>query len=179
MNNFYMSSKVSLLSPFNYADWNPKMSTYLKRQCLFDVSISVLSELKSYEEKIDSITNCDRDYGVMCLGMSPNIYHLIGSVEYPFELWKNLDKAFGLQEIEDGAWSEPTSPLYLSLKIYWNLHSLMKSIMMNNFLIHFMFLLPSLIRMLPPSTKPANIEEPSFSVSLESDFSSCDTIDEK
>ena len=45
----------------------------------------------------------------MCLGMSPNIHHLIYSAEYPFELWKNLDKAFGLQEIEDEAWSEPIS----------------------------------------------------------------------
>ena len=44
----------------------------------------------------------------MCLGMSPNIHHLIDSIEYPFELWKNLDKAFGLEEIEDEAWSEPS-----------------------------------------------------------------------
>ena len=43
----------------------------------------------------------------MCLEISPNIHHLIDSAEYPFELWKNLDKAFGLQEIEDEAWSEP------------------------------------------------------------------------
>ena len=42
----------------------------------------------------------------MCLGMSPNIYHLIDSAEFPIELWKILDKAFGLQEIEDEAWSE-------------------------------------------------------------------------
>ena len=91
-----MDSKFPLLSPFNYADWNPKMSAYLKRQCLFDVSISAFSEPESYEEKIDWINNCDRDYGIMFLGMSPNIHHLVDSVEYPFELWKNLDKAFGL-----------------------------------------------------------------------------------
>ena len=75
----------------------------------------------------------------MCLGMDPNIYHLIYFAEYPFELWKNLDKAFGLQEIEDEAWSEPS--IYscsLSLSISWPLHSLMKLIMMNNFLLQFM-----------------------------------------
>ena len=102
-----MDSKFPLLSPFNYADWKPKMNAYLKRQCLFDVSISALSELESYEENIDWLNNCDRSYGIMCLGMSPNIYHLIYSAEFPFELWKSLDKAFGLQEIEDEAWSEP------------------------------------------------------------------------
>ena len=83
------------------------MSTYLKRQCLFDVSIGELSEPESYKENIDWINNCDRDYGIMCLGISPNIHHLIYSVEYPFDLWNNLDKAVGLQEIEDEAWSEP------------------------------------------------------------------------
>ena len=40
--------------------------------------------------------------------MSPNIYHLIDSAEFPFELWQILDKAFGLQEIEDEAWGEPS-----------------------------------------------------------------------
>ena len=91
-----MDFKGPLLSPFNYNDWKPKMSAYMKRQCLFDVSIGALSEPGSYEEKIDWINNCDRVYGIMCLGMSPNIYHLIDSVEFPFELWKILDKAFGL-----------------------------------------------------------------------------------
>ena len=78
-----------------------------KRQCLFEISIGALREPESYEEKIDWKNNCDRAYGIMCLGMSPNIHHLIDYAEYPFELWKNLDKAFGLQEIEDEAWSEP------------------------------------------------------------------------
>ena len=91
------------------------MSAYLKRQCLFDVSIGVLSELESYEEKTDWLNNCDRAYGIMCLGMSPNIHHLIDSVEYPFDLWNKLDKYFGVQEVEDEAWSEPNiSSCYLS-----------------------------------------------------------------
>ena len=90
-----MDLKVPLLSPFNYADWKPKMSAYLKMQCLFDVSIGALSEPETYEEKIDWINNCDIDYGIMCLGISTNIYHLIYSAKYPFELWKNLYKAFG------------------------------------------------------------------------------------
>ena len=79
-----MDSKFPLLSPFNYDDWNPKMSAYLKRQCLFDVSISALSEPQYYREKIDWINNCDRDYSIMCLGMSPNIYYLIDSAKFPF-----------------------------------------------------------------------------------------------
>ena len=44
-----MDSKVPLLSPFNYADWKPKMSAYLKRQCLFDVSIGAYDELMTFD----------------------------------------------------------------------------------------------------------------------------------
>ena len=62
-----MDSKFSLLYPFNYANWLPNMSAYLKRQCLFDVSIGALSEPKSYEENIDWLNNFDRAYGIMCL----------------------------------------------------------------------------------------------------------------
>ena len=79
-----MDSKVPLLSPFTHADWNPKMSAYLKTQRLFDVSIGALSEPKYYEENIDWINNCDRAYGIMCLGMSPNIYHLIDFAKFSF-----------------------------------------------------------------------------------------------
>ena len=96
-----MDSKVPLLSPFNYVDWKPTMSTYLKRQCLFDVSIGALSKLESYEENIYWLNDYDRAYGIMCLAMSPNIHHLIDSVEYPFEIWNNLDKSFGMQEGEE------------------------------------------------------------------------------
>ena len=157
-----MDSKVPLLSPLNDADWKPKMSAYLKRQCLFDVFIGALSELESYEEKIDWLNNCDRDYGIMCLVMSPNIHHLIYSAEYPFELWKNLDKAFGLQEIEDEAWSEPSiSSCSLSQDLL-PLHSLMKLIMMKKFLIQFMFLLPYLIQMLPPLIKKQTLKSHLF-----------------
>ena len=108
MNKFNMDSNVPLLSRFSYVDWKPKMSTYLKMQCLFEMSIGALSEPEYYEENIDWINNCDRANGIVCLGMSLNIHHLIYSVEYPFDLWNNLDKAYGMQEVEDEAWSEPS-----------------------------------------------------------------------
>ena len=174
-----MDSKFPLLSPFNCADWKPKMSAYLKRQCLFDVSIGALSEPESYEEKIDWINNCDRAYGIMCLGMSPNIYHLIDSAEFPFELWKILDKAFGLQEIEDEAWSEPSiSSCSLSQDFLASTFS--DEVDHDEEVSHTVHVAAALFHSNASSfNEEANIEEPSFSVSLEGDFSSCDTIDEK
>ena len=34
-------------------------------------------------------------------------HNLIDSVEYPFELWKIMEKSLGVQEVEDEALSEP------------------------------------------------------------------------
>ena len=76
-------------------------------QCLFDLSIGELNEPESYEEKIDQLNDYDRAYGIMCLAMSLEIHHLIDHVEYPFECWNNLEKSFGMQGVEDEAWSEP------------------------------------------------------------------------
>ena len=57
-----MDSKVLLVSPFNYVDWKPKMSAYLKIKCLFDVSIGAVNEPKYYEENINWLNDCDRAY---------------------------------------------------------------------------------------------------------------------
>ena len=86
-----MDSKyVPLLSPFNYTEWKLKMCAYLKRQCLYDVSIGALSEPESSEEKNEWLNDYDRAFGVMCLAMSSN---------YPFELWSKLDTTFDKQTI--------------------------------------------------------------------------------
>ena len=37
----------------------------------------------------------DRDFGVMCLVISPSMRYVIDSVKYPKDLWKRLDRAFG------------------------------------------------------------------------------------
>ena len=114
----------------------------------------------------------------MFLVMSPNIYHLIDSTEFPFELWKILDKAFGLQEIEDEAWSGP------SISSYYLSQYLLASTFSNEFdhdeeVSHTVHVSTALFDSNASSfNQEANIEEPSFSVSLAGDFSSCDTIDE-
>ena len=113
----------------------------------------------------------------MCLGMSTNIYHIIDSAEFPFQVQKILDKAFGLQEIKDEAWSEPNiSSCSLSQDF---LASTFSDDHDEEFphIVH----VPAALFHLNASSfnEEANIEEPSFSVSLEGDLSSCDTINEK
>ena len=141
------------------------MSAYLNRQCLFDVSIGALSEPKSYEEKIDRINNCDISYRIMCLGMYPNIYHLIYSAEYPFELWKMLDKDFGLQEIEDEAWSKPN--IYsCSLSQDFLASTFSDEVDHNEEVSHIVHVVATLFDSnASSSNEEANIEEKTFSVS--------------
>ena len=62
------------------------MSAYLRRQCVFDVSIGAVNEKEYYEENIYWINGCDRAYGIMCLVKYPKMHYLIDFVEYPFEL---------------------------------------------------------------------------------------------
>ena len=90
-----------------------------------------------------------------------------------------MDKAFGLQEIEDEAWSEP-SISSCSLSQYFLDSTLSDEIDHDEEVSHIVHVAATLIDSNASSfNEEANIEEPSFSVSLEGDFSSCDTIDEK
>ena len=85
-NNFMDLKSVPLLSPFNYSEWKPKMCAYLKRKCLYDVSIGGVTEPESYEEKCGWLNDYDRAYGTMCLAISPRMHYLLDSIEYSFEL---------------------------------------------------------------------------------------------
>ena len=91
------------------------MRTYLKRQCLFDVSIGALSEPESYEENIDWINNCDIYYGIILFG---NVSKYTSSHRFCWvSIWalEQFGQAFGMQEVEDEAWSEPNiSSCFLS-----------------------------------------------------------------
>ena len=72
------------------------MCAYLKRKCLYDVSISAMRELDSCQEKCDWLNDNDRSYGTMCLTITPTMRYLTDSTEYPFKLWINIDEALGM-----------------------------------------------------------------------------------
>ena len=85
---------VPLLSPFTiYSEWKLKMISYLKRQGLYEISIGAGED--SYEYPSDWLNNCDREIVSICLAISPSMRYLIDSVEYPKDLWIELDRTFG------------------------------------------------------------------------------------
>ena len=80
------------------------MVAYLAIHDLLDVSFGAGKEY--YEEENDCLDDCEREYANMCMVMTPNMNYLMDTAEYPFELWRNLDRAFGVKKEVDNIWSE-------------------------------------------------------------------------
>ena len=77
-----MDSPVPLLTPFtSYSEWKLRMIASLKRKGLYVVSIGLGEE--SYENYNGWKNDGDRDFGAICLALSPSLYYLIDSTEYP------------------------------------------------------------------------------------------------
>ena len=92
------SKDVPLLSPFNYSEWKSKMCAYLKKKCLYDVSIGAVREPESCQEKYTWLNDNDRACGTMCLDIPPTMCYILDSADYLFKLWRNLDKALGMPQ---------------------------------------------------------------------------------
>ena len=69
------------------------MISYLKRQDLYEISIGASEE--SYEEPSDWLNDSDKEIGAICLAISPIMHYLIDSIEYPKDIWTELDRNFG------------------------------------------------------------------------------------
>ena len=91
-----MDSKLSVhfITPSRiYSEWKLKMISSLKRQSLYEVSIGLGKEY--YDDDNDWLNDGDRDFGTLCLALSPSFRYLVKSIEYLKDLWKKLDRPFG------------------------------------------------------------------------------------
>ena len=85
-----------LLTPSTrYSEWKLKMFSYLKRQGLYEVSIGLGKE--SYKDENEWINDDDIDFGTIGMAFwgSPSLRYLIDFIEYPKDLWIELDRTFG------------------------------------------------------------------------------------
>ena len=71
------------------------MIASLKRQGLYEVSIGLGKD--SYEYENDQINDGDRYFGTIYLDLSPSLHDLVKYVEYPKDLWIELERTFGKQ----------------------------------------------------------------------------------
>ena len=98
------------------------MIASLKRRGLYEVSIGLGKD--SYENDNDWLNDGDRDFGAICLALSPSVHYLIGSAKYPKDIWTKLDRPFGKHNEDHNRTLEITSRT--TRIIYWPLISLMK-----------------------------------------------------
>ena len=83
------------------------MIASLERQDLYEIYIRLGKE--SYENDNDWLNDGDRAFGAICLALSPSLRYLIGSVEYPKDLWTKLDRTFGKHNEDHNSTLEITS----------------------------------------------------------------------
>ena len=78
-----------------YSEWKLKMIAYLKRQCLYEVSIGLGKE--SYKGENEWLNFGDIYFGTigMVFWKSPSLRYVMESAEYPKDLWTELDRTFG------------------------------------------------------------------------------------
>ena len=76
-------SLVPLLTPFNYDEWKMKMITFLKIKRLSRITMGIEMKPLLDVENPKWINICDKDYGILCLSVSPNILDKIISIESP------------------------------------------------------------------------------------------------
>ena len=85
---------VPLFTAFTrYSEWKLKMISSLKRQGLYEVYIGLGKESCEYEN--NWLNDGDRDFAKICMAFSSSLRYLIDSVEYPKDLWIELDRTFG------------------------------------------------------------------------------------
>ena len=102
------------------------MIASLKKQGLYEVSIGLGKE--SYEYENDWQNDYDRDFGAICMVISPRLCYLIDSAYYPKDLWKKLDRTFGNHNEDYYINLERLpAPQEFFLQKYWTLFSLIKN----------------------------------------------------
>ena len=69
------------------------------------VSIGVVRDPKSFQEKYDCINDNDRAYGTMYLAIPPAMHYLLDFVDYAFELSRNLEEALGIRGNFNSKWA--------------------------------------------------------------------------
>ena len=64
-----------------------------------------MREPESCQERYDWLNDNDRAYGTMRLAIPPTMCYLLDLVDYPFEIWINIDEYLGMQQ-EDLSYME-------------------------------------------------------------------------
>ena len=87
-------SKKTILTPFKLFEWKAEMEILLREKGLYRVTMATELEPNAAIEKIKWHNRRDEAYGLLCLSISRDLFHLDGLTS-PNEVWENLVEIFG------------------------------------------------------------------------------------
>ena len=87
-------SEKIILTPFNFIEWKVEMEILLRDKGLYRLTMETEVEPNAATEKIKWHNKRDEAYGLLCLSISRDIFHLDG-LESPDEVWEKTKDIFG------------------------------------------------------------------------------------
>ena len=92
----------TILTPYNYFEWKPKIQLHLRSRGLFRITMETEVEPTSAIEKSRYFNRMDEAFGILCLSISPELLFHVESCSTPNEVWKILEGLFGKQDEMQG-----------------------------------------------------------------------------
>lgn len=80
----------SLLTPYNYFEWKPKIMLELRSRGLYRIVMATEIEPNPAVEKSKYFNRMDEAYGLLCLSMSPELLFHVEGCKSPNEVWTTL-----------------------------------------------------------------------------------------
>ena len=83
-----------ILTPFNYLEWKEQMEILMRSKGLYRVTMEIEAEPNAAAKKIKWHNRNDEAYGLLCLSIFRDLFHLDGLTS-PNEVWEKLQTLFG------------------------------------------------------------------------------------
>ena len=71
-------SHKTILTPFNFFEWKEEMEILLREKGLYRVTMEIEADPNAAAEKIKWHNRRDEVYGLLCLSISRDLFHLDG-----------------------------------------------------------------------------------------------------
>ena len=84
-----------ILTPFKFIEWKDEMEILLRGKGLYRITMATEAEPNAAIEKIKWHNWRDESYGLLCLGISRDLFFHLDGLKSSNEVWEKLDYIFG------------------------------------------------------------------------------------
>ena len=88
-------SQRIILTPFNFFECKYEMEIFLIEKGIYRVTMATKEYHNVVSNKIKWHNMRDEAYGVLCLNISRDLLFHLDSLNYPNEVWENIEEIFG------------------------------------------------------------------------------------